>query len=158
MPTEVFVFIIALLFVFFLSAIIFRYLEGAGKHHDAKCPHCNGTGKKGYYFTLGSGNRKLGNNLFMMSQTEIYKEMRKSESLLERRFDTILLSICTAAVLGMFGFLWTMNARMAVAEERDRAKNELIIKMQADVNSLRLDMQDIKLKVAELQLIKDQNH
>lgn len=89
------------------------------------------------------------------NETEIYKEMRKSESLLERRFDTILLSICTAAVLGMFGFLWNMNARMAVTEERDRAKNDVINKMQSDVNTMRLDLQDLKIKVTTLQIEKD---
>lgn len=91
----------------------------------------------------------------MENEVEIYKEMRKSESLLERRFDTILLAVCTAGVLGMFGFLWSMNARMAVSEERDRAKTEVVNKIQTDVNSLRLDVQDLKLKVAQYQVQKD---
>lgn len=86
----------------------------------------------------------------------IYKEMRKSETLLERRFDTILLSICTACVLGMFGFLWSMNARMAVTEERYRMSQDINVKMQADMNSIRLDLNALKLTVVQLQTEKNE--
>jgi hypothetical protein len=88
----------------------------------------------------------------MDNETEIYKEMRKSESLLERRFDTILLSICTAGVLGMFGFLWTMNARMAVSEERGRVQTETVTKLQSDFNALSLKVQDNSIKITEIQI------
>lgn len=87
--------------------------------------------------------------------TEIYKEMRKSETLEVNKFALFLQSVTTAAVLGMFGFLWSMNARMAVAEERDRTKTEVVNKIQTDVNSLRMDVQDLKLKVAQFQVQKD---
>lgn len=93
----------------------------------------------------------------MENEATIYKEMRKSESLTELRFDRFLLSICTAAVLGMFGFLWTMNTRMAVMEERDRVNSENYARMQSDLNSLKLNVNELTLKVVQLQVVKDEH-
>jgi hypothetical protein len=86
------------------------------------------------------------------STKEILNEMNRQESSLQQKVITSLLAITTAGILGMFGFLWTINSKMAVLEERDRSKGDIIIKIQQDLNSLKLDVSDLKLKVAELQL------
>lgn len=73
------------------------------------------------------------------------------EQPMKKDVNTILLSIITATVLGMFTFLWSMNAKMAILEDRDRERSESMGKMQMDMNNMRLDVQDLRIKVAQLQ-------
>lgn len=75
----------------------------------------------------------------------------KQKPVLEKHVQTILLSVITALLLGMFNFLWTMNRDFAKMEERDRLKGEQFQSMQNSVNKIQLDLFDLKERVTRME-------
>lgn len=69
----------------------------------------------------------------------------------ENRFQTILLSICTAAVLGLFGFLWTMNKDFGAMEERDRQRVITEKDFSDELKALRKDFNEMNERVIRIE-------
>jgi succinate dehydrogenase/fumarate reductase flavoprotein subunit len=68
---------------------------------------------------------------------------------------TMLLSVVTAGVLGCFGFLWNVNGTLARMQERETEAIRVREEMRTRVNTLQLDMRDVRERVIRIELIKD---
>lgn len=69
----------------------------------------------------------------------------------ENRFQTILLSICTAAVLGLFGFLWGMNKDFGAMEERDRQRVKTETAFSDELKALRKDLNEMNNRLIRIE-------
>lgn len=77
---------------------------------------------------------------------------------LEKHVQTIFLGITSAAIIGCFKFLWSLNITVAKMQERDISRTSQIEAVQTSVNELRLDVkttkhdvQDVKERVIKLE-------
>jgi hypothetical protein len=70
-------------------------------------------------------------------------------ALLERHVQTIMLSVITAALIACFTFLWNMNAKIAVMEERDNQKTQNVERLQNSLNILQSDMISVKQSLSD---------
>lgn len=68
---------------------------------------------------------------------------------------TMLLSVVTAGVVGCFGFLWNVNGTLARMQERETEAIRVREEMRTRVNTLQLDMRDVRERVIRIELIKD---
>ena len=71
------------------------------------------------------------------------------KGLLEKHVQTLLLSIITAGILTLFGFLWSINRELAILQERDVYKTQTITNMQQQIVTLTGELQSFKDKVRE---------
>ena len=69
----------------------------------------------------------------------------------EKRVQTILLSVITAAVLGLFNFQWTMNRDFGVMQERDRIRTANETEWKNDLKELKLDVNELKGKSIKME-------
>lgn len=73
----------------------------------------------------------------------------QDKSLLEKHFQTLLLSVITAVVIALFGFLWNVNKELAIMQERDISKNESIKELKDQLTTLNNNFLDFKEKIRE---------
>lgn len=76
--------------------------------------------------------------------------------MLERHVQTIMLSVITAALIACFTFLWNMNAKIAVMEERDNQRTQSVVQLQqtmtqfqSTMNQLQTDVTTVKISLRE---------
>lgn len=74
----------------------------------------------------------------------------REPGLYERHAQTVLLAIATAAILGCFKFLWSLNATVTKVQEQIYERTVDMDKIQNGVNELRLDMQTTKSSVQDV--------
>ncbi len=68
---------------------------------------------------------------------------------------TSLLSIVTAGIIGCFGFLWNLNGTLARMQERETETIRVREEMRTRVNTLQLDMRDVRERVIRIESFKD---
>ena len=68
---------------------------------------------------------------------------------------TGLLSIITAAIIGVFCFLWNLNRDFGNMQERDRTRSEEITTIKNDVKDMKTDVGNLKGQVGAIQAIQD---
>lgn len=64
---------------------------------------------------------------------------------------TTLLSIVTAGVIGCVGFLWNLNSTLARMQERETEAIRVREEMRTRVNTLQLDMRDVRERVIRIE-------
>jgi hypothetical protein len=69
----------------------------------------------------------------------------------EKRVQTVLLSVITAAVFGLFNFQWTMNRDFGVMQERDRIRSAAEQDWKNDLKEMKIDVSELKGKTIKLQ-------
>lgn len=77
--------------------------------------------------------------------------MQRTKSILEKHVQTILLSLITAATIGAFTFLWELNATVASLKTTSDDRDRTIDNVQQGINSVRLNLQEVKEKVIRLE-------
>lgn len=72
----------------------------------------------------------------------------------QERFQTALLSIATTGLLGCFGFLWNVNSILASMKEHQNQKDKTIDDVQLKINTIQLDMREVRDKVIRVETLK----
>jgi hypothetical protein len=81
--------------------------------------------------------------------TQTTAPLPQNGALLERHVQTIMLSVITAALIACFTFLWNMNAKIAVMEERDNQRTQSVDQLQRSMNIVQSDMISVKQSLAD---------
>lgn len=72
--------------------------------------------------------------------------------MLERHVQTIMLSVITAALIACFTFLWNMNAKIAVMEERDNQRTQSVITLQNNMTQLQNTMSQLQTDITTVKI------
>lgn len=72
-----------------------------------------------------------------------------------RNLQTWLLGISSLAVVGSFTFLWNLNKNVAIMQEQNQYWKQKVDQLQGAVNTMQLDMRDIRDKVIRLETKND---
>ncbi|HEY4112180.1 hypothetical protein [Puia sp.] len=78
------------------------------------------------------------------------------EGSLEKRVNTVLLSVSTALILITVNFLWNLKGDFAAMQEREKARTETIDATRAAVNRLQLDIEDLKQRTTRIEVLQQQ--
>lgn len=78
-----------------------------------------------------------------------------STPVLSDKLVTALLSVITAGIIGCFGFLWNLNGTLARMQERETEAVRIREEMRTKVNTLQLDMRDVRERVIRIESLKD---
>lgn len=70
----------------------------------------------------------------------------------EVRFQSALLTLITAIVIGCFSFLWQMNKDFAALQERDRQRAIDINSLQMSLNKAQGDIQDLNVRTTKMEV------
>lgn len=65
--------------------------------------------------------------------------------------NTILLSACTALLIGLFTFCWRTNMQVTILVDHDSVKGQSIDNIQRGVDQLRLNVNDIQLRLTRVE-------
>ncbi len=68
---------------------------------------------------------------------------------------TALLSVVTAGVIGCFGFLWNLNGTLARMQERETESIRVREEMRVKVNTLQLDVRDVRERIIRIESINN---
>ena len=68
-----------------------------------------------------------------------------------------ILSLLSAMLIGCFSFLWKVNGVMVRWEERDMEKTNSINRLEQKVNTIQLDVADLKITTTRIET-KQLNH
>lgn len=68
-----------------------------------------------------------------------------------RNLQTWLLGISSVAAVGAFTFLWNLNKNVAIMQEQNMYGKRQNDQLQGAVNTMQLDMRDIRDKVIRLE-------
>jgi hypothetical protein len=68
---------------------------------------------------------------------------------------TSLLSVITAGVVGCFGFLWNLNGTLARMQERETEAIRVREEMRTKVNTLQLDVRDVRERVIRIESVNN---
>ncbi len=72
-----------------------------------------------------------------------------------RNLQTWLLGISSVAAVGAFTFLWNLNRNVAIMQEQNFYGKRQVDQLQGAVNTMQLDMRDIRDKVIRLEAKTD---
>lgn len=64
---------------------------------------------------------------------------------------TILLSLCTALLVGTFVFAWDTNAKLTLLSDHDQTSKETQGRQQIEMNNMNLQLFDVKERVNTLE-------
>ena len=86
------------------------------------------------------------------------EEQQKEKSVFEKNFTNILLSLISFAMISGITAIFAMNTTLVRIEERDKIRVEAdkersakLDKVEGSINSIKLDIFDLKGKVNELE-------
>jgi len=71
----------------------------------------------------------------------------------EKRFNTVMLSVCTAMILVTVNFLFNLKGDFAAMQERLRARENTMDAMQSSMNKMQLDIQELKERDTRIETI-----
>ncbi len=74
----------------------------------------------------------------------------RERGLYEKHLQTVLLAVATAAILGCFRFLWSLNATVTEVQQQIHERTVDMNQMQQGINDMRLDMQTTKAGVQDV--------
>jgi hypothetical protein len=72
-----------------------------------------------------------------------------------RNLQTWLLGISSVAAIGAFTFLWNLNKNVAIMQEQNQHGKRQVDQLQGAVNTMQLDMREIRDKVIRLEAKTD---
>lgn len=71
--------------------------------------------------------------------------------------NTLLLSLCTLILSGLFAFCWRTNTQVTILVDHDAVKANTIDNIQKGVDQLRLNVNDIQLRLTRVEDKQTQN-
>lgn len=74
-----------------------------------------------------------------------------SQKTIHEKYLGFILSLLTAILIGCFSFLWKVNGVMVRWEERDMEKTNTINRLQQTVNTIQLDLADLKIATTRIE-------
>jgi hypothetical protein len=72
-----------------------------------------------------------------------------------RNLQTWLLGISSVAAVGAFTFLWNLNKNVAIMQEQNQYGKQKVDQMQGAINTMQLDMREVRDKVIRLEAKTD---
>jgi hypothetical protein len=70
---------------------------------------------------------------------------------IEEKLHTFLLSVLTAATIGCFGFMWSLNSTIARLQEHDTETIKSRAETSTKINNIQLDIRDIRERLIRIE-------
>jgi Tfp pilus assembly protein PilO len=67
------------------------------------------------------------------------------------KLHTFLLSVVTAATIGCFGFMWSLNSTIARLQEHDTETIKVRSETSTKINTMQLDIRDIRERLIRIE-------
>jgi outer membrane protein TolC len=77
----------------------------------------------------------------------------QSKKTMNEKVQTIIASVLTAAIIGLFTFLWNLNKTLGRMEEREFNTTQSINDINNKINNIQLDVRDLRDKTIRIETI-----